>query len=961
MIGKTILHYKILEKLGGGGMGVVYKAEDLKLKRIVALKFLPPELTRDDEAKHRFIHEAQAASALEHPNICTIFEIDETDEGQSFIAMSYCEGETLKDKIERGPFPFDQTMDIAIQCCKGLTKAHEKGIIHRDIKPANMMITDEGEVKIVDFGLAKLSGRTQLTRERSTLGTVAYMSPEQARGEEINHRTDIWSLGAVLYEMISGQLPFKGEYEQAVVHSIVNEEPIPLTGLRTAVPVELERIIFKCLEKNPSNRYQHMDELMVDLRHLKRELDEKKIPIEKISKKTIKEEWHKKIFWPGIILLFLVFFVIGYLLLVQEVESKERIPIAVVDFVNDTDEEELNGLSGMLITALEQSHRLNVLTRSRMFDILEQLEMADTDRIDELLCKGICNQADIRMLAMATIRKFGKIYTIDFKVLDVKNDEYLFTTKEQGEGQESIPLLIDNLSEKTRKGLKEKLTEIKASSQKISEVTTPNLEAYQHYFRGEELINKLKFEEAQEEFQKAISLDTTFGLAYYRLAYAIDWESNAASAKSYIQQAIKLIYHIPEKERYLVQAVNAHIEKGFEAGLIILKEMEQKYPHDKEMVYNIGDWSWHVGDYAVAVKYLEEVLAMDPKLERALQHLTWAYRDIGQFEKMLEIAKRYVSVAASSESYELLAEAFIFLEDFETALKTIKQAQELHPDYHNLTSTIANIYIQQEKYNEAEAELMKLIEKDKSNDVKQRGYQNLTQFYPYVGRYREAIEYIDKRIKFRLQIEDTAGAAYLHLSKGIFLFEARNDINLAMKEVEKSFQFKRRIKDEWYWTGSGLPLLYVFHNDFMLAESLAQLTPKWWESTILTLIQTEKNECTIAESLTDSVLQGAPGFCKILVLFHLAECYYDKKQYDKAEECVLNLQTVRDYHFGIRAIYYPKSFYLLARIYEEKGDLRFSIKNYHRFLDLWKDADQNLPELIDAKNRLAETEKITVK
>jgi len=240
LIGKTILHYKILEKLGEGGMGVVYKAEDTKLKRTVALKFLPPELTRDPEAKQRFIHEAQAASALQHNNVSTIHEIDESDEGQMFICMDYYEGETLKDKIQRGPLKLKEAIDTAIQIAEGLARAHEESIVHRDIKPANIIVTKRDVVKIVDFGLAKLAEGVKLTKTGTTLGTAAYMSPEQTSGQKVDHRSDIWSLGVVLYEMIAGQLPFKGEYEQVVSYAIVHEEPEPMTGLRTGVPMELD-------------------------------------------------------------------------------------------------------------------------------------------------------------------------------------------------------------------------------------------------------------------------------------------------------------------------------------------------------------------------------------------------------------------------------------------------------------------------------------------------------------------------------------------------------------------------------------------------------------------------------------------------------------------------------------------------------------------------------------------------
>ena len=253
MIGKTISHYKILNKLAEGGMGVIYKAEDLKLKRIVALKFLPPELTRDKKAKERFVHEAQAASALEHPNICNIHEIDEISiEGrdQMFICMAYYEGETLEKKIERGPLKIDEAIDIAIQISEGLAIAHEAKITHRDIKPANVIMTGRAEVKIIDFGIAKLADRKKLTDAGAALGTLDYMSPEQIRGNQVDHRSDIFTFGAVFYEMVAGQKPFKGEFDHLLVYSIVNETPEPVTALRSGVPTELERIIDKALNKS---------------------------------------------------------------------------------------------------------------------------------------------------------------------------------------------------------------------------------------------------------------------------------------------------------------------------------------------------------------------------------------------------------------------------------------------------------------------------------------------------------------------------------------------------------------------------------------------------------------------------------------------------------------------------------------------------------------------------------------
>ncbi len=309
MINQTISHYKILEKLGEGGMGVVYKAEDTKLKRIVALKFLSA-IALGGEEKSRFLREAQAAAALNHPNICTIYAIDEVD-GQMFIAMEFIEGQSVLEKIVgahgRVPLPIDEAIKFAMQVADGLQAAHEKGITHRDIKSANVMITEKSQVKIMDFGLAKLArGGTMLTKEGMTLGTAAYMSPEQARGEVVDHRTDIWSLGVVLYEMISGRLPFQGEYESAMMYSILNEEPEPLTSLRSNVPMELERVVAKMLAKNPTARYQHVDELPVDLKSIDLSATgTSRISMAKVTRQPEKQSafWPRAIPW-GIAILF---------------------------------------------------------------------------------------------------------------------------------------------------------------------------------------------------------------------------------------------------------------------------------------------------------------------------------------------------------------------------------------------------------------------------------------------------------------------------------------------------------------------------------------------------------------------------------------------------------------------------------------------------------------------------------
>jgi Flp pilus assembly protein TadD/TolB-like protein len=272
VIGTSVSHYRIEERIGGGGMGVVYRADDTRLHRTVALKFLPPELTRDEVAKKRFLREAQAASAIDHPNICTVYEIDETDDGQLFISMAFYDGESLKQRLASGPLTIRQTLEIAYGLAQGLECAHRHKIIHRDVKPANVMVTKDGFVKIVDFGLAKLAGRSKMTRSGSTLGTVAYMAPEQAQGNEVDHRADLWSVGVVMYEMLTGTLPFRGDIDQAMVYSIINEDPIPLSQRRDDVPEGLVAIVERCLQKNSDERYASGAEMMADLGKLAHEL-----------------------------------------------------------------------------------------------------------------------------------------------------------------------------------------------------------------------------------------------------------------------------------------------------------------------------------------------------------------------------------------------------------------------------------------------------------------------------------------------------------------------------------------------------------------------------------------------------------------------------------------------------------------------------------------------------------------
>jgi len=522
MIGKTISHYKILSKLGEGGMGVVYKAEDTKLRRIVALKFLPPELTRDAEAKQRFIHEARAASALDHPNVCTIYEIDETKDGQTFMAMACYEGESLKEKINIGPLKLDEAIDIAIQIAKGLNKAHEKGIVHRDVKPANIFITEDGAVKILDFGLAKLSGQSKLTKTGTTLGTVSYMSPEQTKGEKIDERSDIWSLGVVLYEMLTGQRPFKGDYEQAVVYSIMSETQEPLTGQRTGVPMELERIVNKCLEKNPSERYPRTDDLIVDLRRLMKKTE--RGASYSVSHAKSKAEKKKTIAYAlfGIIVVALIAVLIRFDVFKRSkpVSDADRKMLVVLPFDNLGPAEDAYftvGITDEITSRLGTVPRIGVISRNSASHYAGK----------EWDTKQVGNDLSVEYIVAGTVRwarssEDGDRVRITPRLIRVSDDIEVWA----GSFDRIIHDIFEIQSEIAVQVVEQLgITLGKSEQRTIEEEATEHLEAYQAFLRGRHLSRSPHFtvdnwKRVIGSYQRAVELDTQYAVAYAALASA---------------------------------------------------------------------------------------------------------------------------------------------------------------------------------------------------------------------------------------------------------------------------------------------------------------------------------------------------------------------------------------------------------------------------------------------------------
>ena len=475
MIGKTISHYRIIEKLGEGGMGVVYKAEDTKLRRVVALKFLPPELTRDAEAKTRFVQEAQAASALDHPNICTIHEIDETKEGQTFIAMACYEGESLRARIERGPLALPEALDIAVQIAQGLAEAHGRKIVHRDIKPANLLITKDGLVKIVDFGLAKLGGRAELTRTGATPGTVSYMSPEQLRGDDVDQRSDIWALGVVLYEMIAGEAPFKGEYEQAMTYSILNDQPRPVATVRPEVPGELGSIVEKCLEKDPERRYGSASELISDIRRL--EAARPGAPPRGATPRF------------------------------KDLPSIAVLPFSDMSSARDQDYF-CEGIAEELINGLAQIAGLRVAARTSAFQYKDK----------DLDVRRVGRELGVQSVLEGSVRKAGSRLRITAQLINVADGYHLWSGKYDRE-LEDIFTIQDEISLAIVEKLKGKL--LKEEESKLVRRHTGDEEAYSLYLEGRYYWNRRHeggVQKAIELFRQAVEKDPFYAPGYIGIA-----------------------------------------------------------------------------------------------------------------------------------------------------------------------------------------------------------------------------------------------------------------------------------------------------------------------------------------------------------------------------------------------------------------------------------------------------------
>ena len=808
---RTISHYEIEEPLGRGGMGVVYRARDLKLGRTVALKFLPAEFGENENAKKRFLREAQAASALDNPRICTIYEIGETEDGRPFISMAHCDGETLKDRIAGGPLPMDEARAITIQIAEGLVAAHDAGITHRDIKPANIMLTSGG-VRILDFGLAKLSDSTQLTRTGAAMGTPAYMSPEQATGGEVDHRTDLWSLTAILYEMVTGVRPFDGNNATAIMYAILSDDPRPAVDLRPEVPDDLARVIVRGLRRDQTERYGSARELLTDLgvepsrfgESTSVSFDADRTAI--VDRPGVADGQGKRSLWrggplvAGVVGLLIAAAILGWWGLNRDqgakgaagvgpvVQDRPLHVVGVLPFVNRTGDAGLDwvgdGLAQLVTDGLAGSQLLQVVGADRMAAVRAGGPAAAT--------------ADLGLTAVVS----GEMlpgpdgFTVTARVVEADTGKSLAAKRLDGLNSENLLRCADDLVAEARRGLGLPPTE--QVDVYTADFVADNPEAYEAYLRGLRFFVDFRYDDAEAAFHEALALAPGYTMARYRLATVYAATGRTDEALSEIRRAASEADRLTDREARYIIASEAYFERRFDDALTAYRELVENYPYDTDARHLLAGLLSDLGRYEEELAELEVLARLSPDNSVVHSMMGYAYLGMGDTTNAILEFQRCVELEPESANHHhSLGEVYQAQGELELAAGEFEASLAADPDFPPAITSLALVEALQGDWAQAEDR-----------------YRMLAQDPEALPRYRldaafEIASILRSRGRFREAADALESVDTLLEAEGVreaMAFSIRGTSLMELGEIRAA----RRLIDSAIENSPGVPTRYLF-------------------------------------------------------------------------------------------------------------------------------------------------------
>jgi serine/threonine protein kinase/Tfp pilus assembly protein PilF len=981
--------YQIIEDLGKGGMGRVYKVLDTEVREKMALKLLNPAIAGDERTIERFRNELKLARTISHRNVCRMYDLGR-EEGTYYITMEYISGEDLKSLIHRiGALPVGKAVSIARQVGEGLAEAHRLGVVHRDLKPQNVMIDRDGNARIMDFGIARSLEAKGITGAGVMIGTPEYMSPEQVDGKDADQRSDIYSLGIVLFEMLTGRLPFEGDTPLSVAVKQKSETPANPKTINAQIPDELGRIILKCLEKPKEKRYQSADEFLAALARIEKDLptSAQPLPLRKpLTSKQITVQFSlKKAVWP--IAAFIAVVIIGFVvwkMIPHRAGPKHA--IAVIGFTNRTGDQNLDYLKeaipNLLITSLEQSGHFQVTSWERLKDLLRQAGRDATAVSDEEAGFEACRKAGIDALVLGSYIKAGETFATDVKILDVANKQILKTASAKGDGVSSVlKTQIDEISRTISRGLGPLAAKIEISQPKISELTTTSMEAYNYFLRGRDDYEKFYNADAQKFLKKAVELDPTFAVAYLYLGkVAGELYDTKAEIEAY-EMAKKYSAKATEKEGLYIEAMYASVvERDSEKRLRLLQELVKKYPQEKQFHYDLGFIYDGRRRYPEAIEEYEKALALDPNFGFVINQAGYVYAEIGDFEKAVQYFERYAAInPGQANPIDSIAELYFRMGRFDEAKAKYQEALEIRPDFTGSCRGLAYIFAFQENYAEARHWLNEFIARAPTPSEKMEGYWLMAYFDYFLGRWDESLagflgikEHAEKAGSSLVAAATDWMMGYIYADRGEYdlartAFQRYNDWGTqwspslrTYRLAERSFfigwvDFKEGILDE---VGARLKeieallpkvetsaqedmtlLFRLLETDVLLGKNLPEKAIEAGEEIVW---------ASFPNMTTGRMTDYNIPFLKDV----LARAYWKKGDLDKAIAEYTRLTTI-DLKSQVRYLVHPLYHYRLGRVYEEKGEKVKAASQYQKFLEYWKDADPTHPELTDAQKRLA--------